>query len=111
MPVRRSRPHDSAQRSVAVTSDALLRLIRDPLVPLVRHVVLPAALRCRYVRQEHPLWQELHAGTLTTSKLPGALGMREPAAARAIRGPQVGWEVWAVWAMWGHVHQSQGGLL
>ena len=43
----------------------------------------------RYVRQDDALWQALHAGTLTTSVLPGALGMKEPWAARQIQGPQV----------------------
>lgn len=38
----------------------------------------------RYVRQEHPLWQELHAGVLTTGKLQGALGMQEDYAARIV---------------------------
>ncbi|KAG1677937.1 hypothetical protein FOA52_001355 [Chlamydomonas sp. UWO 241] len=41
----------------------------------------------RYVRQEHELWSALHAGVLTTSRLPLALGLREQGAASAIKGP------------------------
>lgn len=66
------------------------KLHEAALVTQVTSCCVCCHLACRYVRQEHALWQELHAGTLTTSKLPGALGMREPTAARAIRGPQVG---------------------
>ena len=43
----------------------------------------------RYVRQEDELWQELHAGVLTTGKLNNALGLREALAAQAISGPKV----------------------
>ena len=45
-------------------------------------------LNFRYVRQDSALWQELHAGVLTTGKLNSALGLKEPWAARLINGPK-----------------------
>lgn len=40
----------------------------------------------RNVRQDTPLWRELHEGVLTTSRMKYALGFAEPRAARLLRG-------------------------
>ena len=39
----------------------------------------------RFVRQDTALWDELHAGRLTSGKLNAALGFYEPQAARQLR--------------------------
>lgn len=42
---------------------------------------------CRYVRQDDQLWDDLHAGTITSSSLIGALGLCETAARKLARLP------------------------
>lgn len=40
--------------------------------------------RCRYVRQDDPLWSRLHQGLLTTGRLPQALGFYEAGTAKRL---------------------------
>ena len=49
---------------------------------------MATSFSCRNVRQESDLWDDLHAGVLTTSCLNGALGFYEPAAARQLHLPR-----------------------
>lgn len=53
-----------------------------------------------YIRQDEPLWDELHDGVLTSRYLLGALGMREPQAARILGLPRAVVQPGAIAASW-----------
>ncbi|PRW39169.1 Restriction endonuclease type II-like [Chlorella sorokiniana] len=68
------------------------QLRRDPRVPLeglppVEQLALAGPESHRYVRQDDPLWDQLHAGVLTTGLVRGALGLYEKTTAKKLGIP------------------------
>ena len=59
-----------------------------------------------WVRQDDPLWDELHDGVLTSRHLLAALGMREPRAARASGLPRAVVQPGAIGRVWRELHSA-----
>ncbi|KAJ9517308.1 hypothetical protein QJQ45_016676 [Haematococcus lacustris] len=55
-------------------------------LPPVEQLVVQQPDTFRYVRQEERLWEELHAGLITSGKLPDALGLRSSQAVQLLGG-------------------------
>ena len=71
-----------------ITMEELRTHPRFISLPPASDVRLAGPETFHYVRQDEPLWDELHDGVLTSRYLLGALGMREPEAARALGLPR-----------------------
>lgn len=71
----------------APSMQELRQMTQFEALPPVEAVALAGPASHRYVRQDDPLWSQLHEGVLTTGRVRGALGLYERSAAKKIGIP------------------------